>query len=590
MMEPCCWGAYTQHRDAHQNLRMFDEMHGEEQESRDDNNLDPDELENLRIRNEKKGKLGKFISDVRPKVWAIVERPFSSTYAQICALVSMSVIVLSLATFCMETMNYFTEQKPLFERLEYIYCAFFTVEFIVRFLCCPSLKEFFKSAMTWIDFVSTMQFYISFFAHTNALDFLFVSRLIRIFRLFRFFKNLSGMQVIGQTLKASANELFLLVLIVLIPMIIFSTLVYYAEQDTPDRDFHNIPETFWWAIVTMTTVGYGDDIPKSTYGKMIGAMCACSGVLIVALPVSVIGSNFTLYYSYAQARMRLPKRRSPALVSADKALMNSNHEQGGRDRVDSHVSPPMEKKGRGLAALDALSSVSSVLVDIAVPAREKRRHALQPSANPITKARKGRSRKHIAKGLALTDLVGMHASSCSPNFISNVLHEIVDTDEDTAEMEQESVESPKINLSARNKSLPTLHTFSDSSDRKNRFKGASNDDIRRVNEMKILSQSDDSWCHSTPGNTKKRVIHCDIVQYVPRKISHAELKSRRKLSQTAKPQNFSTDSPHVVITNGLDQSVKRTEDVMMSPFMDPRESFSPVMSSERDCNQNLPLL
>lgn len=62
---------------------MFDEMHGEEQESRDDNNLDPDELENLRIRNEKKGKLGKFISDVRPKVWAIVERPFSSAYAQV---------------------------------------------------------------------------------------------------------------------------------------------------------------------------------------------------------------------------------------------------------------------------------------------------------------------------------------------------------------------------------------------------------------------------------------------------------------------------------------------------------------------------
>lgn len=82
----------------------------------------------------------------------------------------------------------------------------------------------------------------------------------------------------------------------------------------------------------MTTVGYGDDIPKSTYGKMIGAMCACSGVLIVALPVSVIGSNFTLYYSYAQARMRLPKRRSPALVSADKALMNSNHEQGGHGK------------------------------------------------------------------------------------------------------------------------------------------------------------------------------------------------------------------------------------------------------------------
>ena len=87
--------------------------------------------------------------------------------------------------------------------------------------------------------------------------------------------------------------------------------------------FRSIPESFWWAIVTMTTVGYGDVVPKSGYGKIVGAMCACSGVLIVALPVSVIGSNFTLYYSYAQARMRLPKRRSPALVTADKALVNN---------------------------------------------------------------------------------------------------------------------------------------------------------------------------------------------------------------------------------------------------------------------------
>ena len=77
----------------------------------------------------------------------------------------------------------------------------------------------------------------------------------------------------------------------------------------------------------MTTVGYGDVTPKSSTGKVVGALCACSGVLILALPVSVIGSNFTLYYSYAQARLRLPKRKQPALVMADKALVNAKIEQ-----------------------------------------------------------------------------------------------------------------------------------------------------------------------------------------------------------------------------------------------------------------------
>lgn len=88
-------------------------------------------------------------------------------------------------------------------------------------------------------------------------------------------------------------------------------------------DFASIPETFWWAVITMTTVGYGDVYPKSPYGKMIGTVCACVGVLIVALPVSVIGSNFTLFYSHAQAQLKLPKKKKkPLLLGAAGALVS----------------------------------------------------------------------------------------------------------------------------------------------------------------------------------------------------------------------------------------------------------------------------
>ena len=146
------------------------------------------------------------------------------------ALVNLLVIVLSIASFCIETMSFARSHRDFFKYLEYFYCAFFTIDFLVRLACCPNVFKFFQGPMTWIDLASIIQFYINFFANSNVLDFLFVLRLIRIFRLFRFFKNLSGMQVIGQTLKASARELFLLVLIVLIPMVIFSTLAYFAEQ------------------------------------------------------------------------------------------------------------------------------------------------------------------------------------------------------------------------------------------------------------------------------------------------------------------------------------------------------------------------
>ena len=171
----------------------------------------------------------------------------------------MMVIILSITTFCLQTMEYFKEQYSIFQKLEYFYCALFTLEFAVRLLCCPSFKNLFLSVMTWIDFVSTVQFYFSFFGGTEKfgyLDFLFVLRLIRIFRLFRFFKNLSGMQVIAQTLKASANELFLLVLIVSIPMVIFSTLMFYAEKgQTQVRKFYvgiqrNILEYFEVSLKT----------------------------------------------------------------------------------------------------------------------------------------------------------------------------------------------------------------------------------------------------------------------------------------------------------------------------------------------------
>lgn len=83
---------------------------------------------------------------------------------------------------------------------------------------------------------------------------------------------------------------------------IFASLVYYAEriQVNPNNDFNSIPLGLWWALVTMTTVGYGDMVPKTYVGMFVGALCALAGVLTIALPVPVIVSNFAMYYSHTQ--------------------------------------------------------------------------------------------------------------------------------------------------------------------------------------------------------------------------------------------------------------------------------------------------
>merc|ERR1719220_1143757 len=79
----------------------------------------------------------------------------------------------------------------------------------------------------------------------------------------------------------------------------------------------------WWALVTMTTVGYGDMVPKTYLGMFVGALCALGGVLTVALPVPVIVSNFEMYYSHTQARAKLPKKRR-RVINVDVSEVRKN--------------------------------------------------------------------------------------------------------------------------------------------------------------------------------------------------------------------------------------------------------------------------
>ncbi|XP_018540007.1 potassium voltage-gated channel subfamily D member 2 isoform X2 [Lates calcarifer] len=280
----------------------------------------------------------------REYLWRAFENPHTSTLALVFYYVTGFFIAISVMANVVETVPCGTlpnRSKEIscgdryalaFFCLDTACVMIFTVEYLLRLIAAPSRYKFMKSVMSVIDVVAIMPYYIGLVMTDNdQVSGAFVTlRVFRVFRIFKFSRHSAGLRILGYTLKSCASELGFLLFSLTMAIIIFATVMFYAEKGSTASKFTSIPAAFWYTIVTMTTLGYGDMVPKTIVGKVFGSICSLSGVLVIALPVPVIVSNFSRIYHQSQ---RAEKRRAQRASK-----------EAGQALVGKAASPPFESQ------------------------------------------------------------------------------------------------------------------------------------------------------------------------------------------------------------------------------------------------------
>ena len=207
------------------------------------------------------------------------------------ALFIQALILLSVITFSIETIpNLNPQTKITLQTIEWFSVIVFTLEYLLRIYVADRKISFVFSFFGIIDFLAIMPFYLSFGVDLRSLRAIRFLRLFRILKLVRYNK---AMNHFTRAIKSAKEEIFLFIFITLI-LIYFSAVgIYYFENEAQPEHFSSIFDSLWWAIITLTTVGYGDVYPITVGGKVFTFFILMIGLGIVAIPTGIISSALT---------------------------------------------------------------------------------------------------------------------------------------------------------------------------------------------------------------------------------------------------------------------------------------------------------
>ena len=239
-------------------------------------------------------------ASLKERVFRIIGKSEDGDRAgRIFDLTIMALIVLSIVSIILETFEEIRMRwHPVFLVLEIVTVAVFSVEYLLRIWTAdllypdakhPRLKYIF-SFMAIVDLVAILPFYLPFVG--LDLRFLRTLRLFRLLRIFKLGRYLEALRIISRVFRNSRSQLLIAVTICLIVILFSAILMYTVENPVQPEQFPNAVAALWWALCTLTTVGYGDVYPITAAGKLLASVISLVGIGIVAIPTGIIAAGF----------------------------------------------------------------------------------------------------------------------------------------------------------------------------------------------------------------------------------------------------------------------------------------------------------
>ena len=222
--------------------------------------------------------------------------------SQYVDMILFILIILNIAAVCLESVKHIgDEYKLAFNAFEIFSVVIFSIEYLLRVWSAPARNDLGDSP----NLIKRMKYIFSF---TGLIDFLAIIpsilpyffggldlrwlRVLRLLRLLKISNYSSALEDFFSAIKADWRSFSAALYLMLIALFLSSALMYIAEHDSQPEKFSSIPETMWWGLITLTTVGYGDVSPVTPLGKIIGAFTAIMGVCTVALLTGIVASAF----------------------------------------------------------------------------------------------------------------------------------------------------------------------------------------------------------------------------------------------------------------------------------------------------------